>query len=98
MIRTGYAAMVAAVIAASAATVTAGAQQGAPAPGTYQAREEHQQDRVANGVESGQLTAGETKSLEGQEAALNAQARRDRAADGGKLTAADRSQLNGEQS
>ena len=73
------------------------AQQPAPPPGTYGAREDHQQDRIANGVQSGQLTAGETKSLEGQEAGLNAQARADRRADGGKLTSADRSQLNTEQ-
>jgi len=69
----------------------------APPPGTYHAREENQQDRIANGVQSGQLSAGETKSLEGQEAGLNAQARADRAADNGHLTAADRSRLNSEQ-
>jgi hypothetical protein len=73
------------------------AQQPAPPPGTYNARENHQQDRIANGVQDGQLTAGETKSLEGQEAGLNAQARADRRADDGKLTSADRTQLNGEQ-
>ncbi len=73
------------------------AQQADPPPGTYQAREDHQQDRIANGVESGALTAGETKSLEHQEASLNGQAAADRAADGGKLTAAERGQLNGEQ-
>ncbi len=69
----------------------------APPPGTYHDREENQQDRIANGVHNGQLTAGETKSLEGQEAALNAQARADRASDNGHLTSTDRSQLNSEQ-
>jgi hypothetical protein len=73
------------------------AQQSDPPPGTYQAREDHQQDRIANGVQGGQLTAGETKSLEHQEASLNAQAAADRASDGGHLTAAERGQLNGEQ-
>jgi len=72
-------------------------EQSSPPPGTYKAREENQQDRIANGVKSGQLTAGETKSLENKEAALNGQARADRAADGGKLTSAERTQLNGEQ-
>jgi hypothetical protein len=73
------------------------AQQADPPPGTYQAREDHQQDRIANGVQSGQLTAGETKSLEHQEAGLNAQASADRAGDNGHLTAAERGQLNSEQ-
>jgi hypothetical protein len=73
------------------------AQQPDPPPGTYQAREDHQQDRIANGVQDGQLTAGETKSLEHQEAGLNAQAAADRAGDNGHLTAAERGQLNGEQ-
>ncbi|HUI50298.1 MAG TPA: hypothetical protein VLX60_00875, partial [Terriglobales bacterium] len=34
-------------------------------------RKENQQDRIANGVKSGQLTAGETASLESKEAAIN---------------------------
>jgi len=98
MIRnTTYAALIAATLATGITVSIATAQEPAPPPGTYQAREEHQQDRIANGVQSGQLTAGETKSLEGQEAALNGQARADRAADDGKLTAADRTQLNSEQ-
>jgi hypothetical protein len=56
-----------------------------------------QQDRIANGVQSGQLTAGETKSLEGQEANLNREIRDDRQADGGKLTQQERQQVNGQQ-
>lgn len=89
--------VVALVAAASLAGRNLAAQQGDPPPGTYQAREDHQQDRIANGVQSGALTAGETKSLEHQEASLNGQAAADRAADGGKLTAAQRGQLNSEQ-
>jgi hypothetical protein len=73
------------------------AQRPDPPPGTYQGREDHQQDRIANGVQSGQLTAGETKSLEHQEARLNGQAAADRAGDNGHLTAAERGHLNGEQ-
>ena len=34
-------------------------------------RKENQQDRIANGVKSGQLTAGETAKLEKKEAAIN---------------------------
>lgn len=80
-----------------AANALAAQDQPAPPPGTYQGREHNQQDRIANGVQSGQLTAGETKSLEGQEHALNAETRADRAADNGHLTAADRTQLNQQQ-
>lgn len=80
-----------------AANALAAQDQPAPPPGTYQGREHNQQDRIANGVQSGQLTAGETKSLEGQEHALNAETRADRAADNGHLTAAERTQLNQQQ-
>jgi hypothetical protein len=34
-------------------------------------RKENQQDRIAQGVKSGQLTAGETSRLEGRESHLN---------------------------
>jgi len=89
--------MSAMVLLGSVGSSLAAQEQSAPPPGTYKAREENQQDRIANGVKSGQLTAGETKSLENKEASLNGQARADRAADGGKLTSAERTQLNGEQ-
>jgi hypothetical protein len=75
----------------------AGAAPMSPAPQTIQQRKENQQDRIANGVQSSQLTAGETKKLEGREAGLNREERRMRAADGGKLTAADRARLNRQQ-
>ncbi len=60
-------------------------------------RKENQQDRIANGVQSGQLTAGETANLEKKEAAINAETRADRAANGGKLTAAEKAQVNRQQ-
>jgi hypothetical protein len=56
-----------------------------------------QQGRIANGIRSGQLTAGETKNLENGEKNINQQERADRAADDGHLTQQDRSQLNSEQ-
>ena len=40
------------------------AQTVAPPPGTIHQRKENQQDRIAQGVKSGQLTAGETAHLE----------------------------------
>ena len=64
---------------------------------TIQQRKENQQDRIANGVQSGQLTAGETKNLENKEANLNREERQMRAADNGRLTAADRAKLNQQQ-
>jgi hypothetical protein len=66
-------------------------------PPTIQQRKENQQDRIANGIDSGQLTAGETKNLEGKEAGLNKEESNMRAADKGKLTAADRAKLQGQQ-
>ena len=64
---------------------------------TIAERKENQQDRIANGVKSGQLTAGETANLESKEAAINGETRADRAANGGKLTPAEKQQINQQQ-
>jgi hypothetical protein len=60
-------------------------------------RAENQQDRIAQGVRSGELTPAETARLERKEARIDRQIRRDRAANGGKLTPAERRQINREQ-
>ena len=60
-------------------------------------RKENQQDRVAQGVKSGQLTAGETAHLEKQEAAINHEEKAMRAQDNGHLTKADRKVINEQQ-
>jgi hypothetical protein len=60
-------------------------------------RKENQQDRIANGVKSGQLTAGETSKLETKEAAINGETKADRAANSGKLTTAEKQQINKQQ-
>src|SRR5271167_3729351 len=60
-------------------------------------RAENQQDRIAQGVKSGQLTAGETAHLENNEAKINHEVRSDRAANGGKLTAQEKKQVNRQQ-
>src|SRR5277367_4308407 len=75
------------------------AQQATPNadPATIQQRKDNQQDRIANGVQDGQLTAGETKNLETKEAGLNAEEHTMRADDSGKLTAADRTTLQNQQ-
>lgn len=64
---------------------------------TVQQRKENQQDRIANGIQSGQLTAGETSKLETKEAAVNGEIKADRAANGGKLTPAERQKVNRQQ-
>ena len=69
----------------------------AQAAGKIAARKENQQDRIAQGVKSGQLTAGETAHLESKEAGINRETRADRAADGGKLTPAEKQQVNRQQ-
>ncbi len=60
-------------------------------------RAEHQQDRIAQGVRSGELTPRETAHLERKEARIDRQIKADRAANGGKLTPAERGQINREQ-
>jgi hypothetical protein len=69
----------------------------APKQPTVAQRKENQQDRIAQGVKSGQLTAGETANLENKEAAINGETRADRAANGGKLTSAEKQQINKQQ-
>ena len=76
---------------------SSGASSSAPKPGEVAQRKENQQDRIANGVKSGQLTAGETTNLESKEAAINGETRADRAANGGKLTSAEKQQVNQQQ-
>lgn len=60
-------------------------------------RAENQQDRIAQGIKSGQLTAGEASNLERKEAGINREVRNDRAANGGKLTQQERAQVNRQQ-
>jgi len=57
-------------------------------------RKVSQQDRIANGVKSGQLTPHETAKLERQQRSINHEEHNMRKADNGHLTAADRRQLN----
>jgi len=72
--------------------------QNAPVTGqTIQDRKENQQDRIANGVKSGELTAGETANIEKKEADVNQEERDMRKLDNGKLTTADKQTLNQQQ-
>ena len=69
----------------------------AQAPHNINQRKENQQDRVAQGVKSGQLTAGETARLEHQERGINREERGMRAQDHGHLTRQDRRTLHHQQ-
>jgi hypothetical protein len=75
--------------------------QTTPTPGAHDynigQRKADQQGRIANGVKSGQLTAGETAHLEHQEAGINKEERGMRAQDNGHLTASDRHTLHTQQ-
>jgi len=86
-----------AAFAQSTGSSTSSGTADANKPPTIQERKENQQDRIAQGIKSGQLTPGETKNLETKEAGLNKEERDMRAADDGHLTAADREKLNNQQ-
>ena len=60
-------------------------------------RAENQQDRIGQGMKSGQLTAGEAAHLENNETKINNEVRNDRAANGGKLTPQERAKVNRQQ-
>jgi len=60
-------------------------------------REANQQKRIAEGVESGQLTPKETARLENKEAKINREVRRDRKQNGGNLTNKEKAQISRQQ-
>ena len=68
-----------------------------PREGSVNDRREDQQQRIANGAQSGQLTAGETRRLEAREAKINHEIKTDRQANGGKLTPQERRKVNRQQ-
>ena len=81
----------------SSAPTPAPAQEKEKKEPVVEQRKENQQSRIADGVKSGQLTAGETANLEKKEAAINKETRTDRAANGGKLTPGEKAQVNRQQ-
>src|SRR5271168_4380990 len=60
-------------------------------------RAANQEQRIANGLRSGQMTSGEAASAERTQSHIDQQIHNDRAANGGKLTGAEKQQINGEQ-
>jgi hypothetical protein len=61
------------------------------------AREARQQGRIEQGLQSGQLTGKEAAHLENRETRIDAEAARDRAANGGTLTPAEHAKIEREQ-
>jgi hypothetical protein len=58
------------------------------------ARRDEQQQRIANGIRSGQLSPSETAKTEGREQNINRHIAADRAANGGKLTQQEKKNIN----
>src|SRR5271169_626572 len=60
-------------------------------------REANQDQRIANGLRSGQMTSGEAARAESTQSRIDQQVHNDRVANGGTLTNQERQQINGEQ-
>jgi uncharacterized lipoprotein YajG len=87
---------------ASAQTSTSGAGPGVVDPGhprvnQVNGREENQQQRIANGVQSGKLSAQQTSNLEKREASVQNREQKDMAAHNGHLTKAEQKGINRQQ-
>lgn len=78
--------LLAAVLAVAVATPSLAAE--------VDRRQRNQQARIAEGVQSGELTPRETARLERKEARVRREIRRDRAANGGTLTPAEKARVN----
>jgi hypothetical protein len=80
-------------------STTSGAGPGVVDPGhprvnQVNRRQEHQQQRIANGVKNGSLSPKETANLERREASVQRQEQRDMAKNNGHLTKAEQNNLN----
>jgi hypothetical protein len=64
---------------------------------TPNARMANQDQRIANGERSGQMTSGEAAKATAQQSRIDSQVHNDRAANGGKLTGQEQQQVNREQ-
>ncbi len=64
---------------------------------TVNGREANQDQRIANGLRSGQMTSGEAARATANQSRIDQQVRNDRAANGGTLTPGERQQVNHEQ-
>jgi len=66
-------------------------------PMSVNARQERQQDRIAQGIHSGEMTTGEAAHAERNEAAIHHEVCNDRAANNGHLTAQEHNQVEHQQ-
>ncbi len=87
---------------AQTANPASGAGPGAVDPGhprvnEVNQREQNQQNRIANGINSGKLTSGQAARLENTQSRIQNQEQRDMAAHNGHLTKQEQNQLNREQ-
>jgi len=87
---------------AQTSTTTSGAGPGVVDPGhprvnEVNQREENQQQRIANGVSSGKLSAQQTSNLEKREASVQNREQKDMAAHNGHLTKAEQKGINRQQ-
>jgi hypothetical protein len=60
-------------------------------------REQHEQQRIAGGIKSGELTPAETANLEKQQNHIDQEVKSDRAANGGHLTQQEKNQIQHQQ-
>ena len=84
-------------LSAALVLVPAAALAQAPSGRTIYDRKVSQQDRISQGVRSGQLTPRETGHLERQESRINREERHMRAENNGHLTRQDRRTLHRQQ-
>ncbi len=93
--------VVACALVIAPAAMSAQTTSPTPTPGkndyNVNQRKASQQNRIVQGVNSGQLTPGETARLEHQESGINREERGMRAQDNGHLTAQDRKTLHQQQ-
>jgi hypothetical protein len=93
------------VLAVSGLMMTAAAQQssnngagvvdpGHPRVNQVNKREQNQQNRIANGLKSGKMSAQQASNIEKREASVQNQEQKDMAAHNGHLTKAEQRQLN----
>jgi hypothetical protein len=87
---------------ASAQTSTSGAGPGVVDPGhprvnEVNQREQHQQERIGNGVSSGKLNSKQTTNLEKRETSVQNREQKDMAAHNGHLTKAEQKGINRQQ-
>ena len=88
--------------ASAQTSTTSGAGPGVVDPGhprvnEVNQREENQQQRIANGVKSGKLSAQQTANLEKREASVQNREQKDMAAHNGHLTKAEQKGINRQQ-